>query len=43
MSSSLPHIQSVLVAFSNGALAILKFTSEFKGGLMDIVTAEERT
>jgi hypothetical protein len=44
MSSSLPHLQFVLVAFFKGALATWKcFTSEFEeGGLIDLATAEER-
>jgi hypothetical protein len=44
MSSSLPHLQFVLVAFFKGALATWKrFTSEFEeGGLIDLATAKER-
>jgi hypothetical protein len=44
MSSSWPHLESVLVAFFKGALVTWKrFTSEFEeGGLIDMATAEEK-
>jgi len=44
LASSLPHLNSVLVAFFRGALVTWKrFTAEFhEGGLIDEATAEEK-